>query len=114
MLTRKPAQKKSNRRGQGLVEYIFITAAVAFIALASLSHFGHKVADQYAIGAGLLPGAHPEDNNPIATGHYAGVTEGAEITASGEVGWADINGAVTQGDSNNAGNGTGDVFVAGD
>ena len=47
-----------NRRGQGLVEYIIIVAAVAMISLVAVSIFGHKVADQYAIGAGMLPGAH--------------------------------------------------------
>lgn len=112
--------RKQNRRGQGLVEYIFIVAAVAFIALAALSHFGHKVADQYAIGAGMLPGAHGEDNKAIATGHFAGVDEGttgSAITGEGTVGWADINGSVTQGDGNNVGNpggtlNTDDPFVA--
>lgn len=112
---------RKKRRGQGLVEYIFIVAAVAFIALVALSHFGHKVADQYAIGAGMLPGAHAEDNAAIVTGHFAG-TEGDEttgLTGSGEVGWDAVNGSVViQGDSNNVGNPTdgtapagGDVFV---
>jgi len=110
---------RKKRRGQGLVEYIFIVAAVAFIALVALSHFGHKVADQYAIGAGMLPGAHAEDNLPIATGHYAGVNESdTEITANGAVGWVDINGTETQGDANNLGidaaNAGNDPFVAGD
>ena len=65
----------SKRRGQGLVEYIIIVASVALISLAALSMFGHKVADQYAVGAGLLPGAHAGDNNPIATGFFAGINE---------------------------------------
>ena len=51
---------RKNRRGQGLVEYIVIVASVALIALVSVSMFGHKLADQYAVGAGMLPGAMPK------------------------------------------------------
>ena len=84
---------RKNRRGQGLVEYIVIVAAVALIALVSVSIFGHKVADQYAIGAGMLPGAHEEDNNPISTGFFAGIQEvGGANTGTGGVTWADITG----------------------
>ena len=84
---------RRNRRGQGLVEYIVIVAAVALIALVSVSMFGHKLSDQYAIGAGMLPGAHAEDNNPIRTGYFAQVNQsGGEITGTGAVGWADITG----------------------
>jgi hypothetical protein len=86
----KPVQ---NRRGQGLVEYIIIIAAVALIALVSLSIFGHKVADQYAIGAGMLPGAHEEDNLPIAGGQFAeSVDVGGVATGNGRVSWASITG----------------------
>ena len=111
---------RKNRRGQGLVEYIVIVAAVALIALVSVSMFGHKVADQYAVGAGMLPGAHAEDNNPIATGFYAGVTEsGGNTVATGGVSWADITGgfgAAAEGEmvNNVVANGTndGEAFVA--
>ena len=60
---------RKNRRGQGLVEYIVIVASVALIALVSVSMFGHKLADQYAVGAGMLPGAHAEDNNSCNERH---------------------------------------------
>lgn len=94
---------RKNRRGQGLVEYIVIVAAVALIALVSVSIFGHKVADQYAIGAGMLPGAHSEDNNPITTGFFAEVTENADgaNTGTGGVTWADITGNATTGEMDN-------------
>lgn len=83
----------SKRRGQGLVEYIIIVASVALISLAALSMFGHKVADQYAVGAGMLPGAHSGDNNPISTGFFAGINEAASgNTANGQVSWSDITG----------------------
>ena len=84
-----------NRRGQGLVEYIIIVAAVALIALVAVSIFGHKVADQYAIGAGMLPGAHAEDNLPIASAQFATSADvGGANTGTGVVSWAGITGPV--------------------
>jgi len=92
----------AKRRGQGLVEYIIIVASVALIALVAVSVFGHKVADQYAIGAGMLPGAHTEDNQAIVTGFYAGVdTTGGTTSANGQVSWADITGNGTTGEMDN-------------
>lgn len=82
-----------NRRGQGLVEYIIIVASVAMISLVAVSIFGHKVADQYAIGAGMLPGAHTGDNQPVATGFFAGVdNSGSAQVATGIVSWGNIIG----------------------
>lgn len=111
---------RKNRRGQGLVEYIIIVAAVALIALVAVSIFGHKVADQYAVGAGMLPGAHTEDNNPIQTGEYAGYQDngaGANV-GNGQVSWASITGNA-DGDGElennvvvNGGVADGDAFVA--
>jgi hypothetical protein len=99
-----------NRRGQGLVEYIIIVAAVAMISLVAVSVFGHKVADQYAIGAGMLPGAHGSDNLPIATGFFAGTTDdGTSISGNGRVSWADIASSDADGDDGLANN----VVVAG-
>ena len=110
----------SKRRGQGLVEYIIIVASVALISLAALSMFGHKVADQYAVGAGLLPGAHAGDNNPIATGFFAGINESATDgnTANGQVSWNDITGNSEAGELVNnvvvKSSNSGDAFVAGE
>ncbi len=86
---------RKTRRGQGLVEYIIIVAAVAMIALVAVSVFGHKVADQYAVGAGLLPGAHAEDNLAIATGSFA-VTDDSTgvIIGTGGASWAAVTGNV--------------------
>ena len=107
------------RSGQALVEYIVIVAAVALVALMSVSMFGHKVADQYAVGAGMLPGAHAEDNLPITTGEYAGFTENAGGTAlisNGQVSWADVTGNTETGVLRNnvvvSGGNTADAFVA--
>ena len=108
-----------NRRGQGLVEYIIIVASVALISLVALSMFGHKVADQYAIGSGMLPGAHAEDNLPVTTGFYAGVAENADgdaIVSNGQVSWADVTGNATTGEMDNnvvtQGSFAADSFVA--
>ena len=111
---RKADQKRS---GQALVEYIVIVAAVALISLVSVSMFGHKVADQYAVGAGMLPGAHGEDNLPITTGHFAGVTDdGTAITSNGQVSWADVTGNTETGVLRNnvvvSGGNSADAFVA--
>jgi len=86
-------QSLKTRAGQGLVEYIIIVAAVALIGLVAVSVFGHKVADQYAIGAGMLPGAHAEDNLPVASGSFAGTTDdGTSVSGNGQVSWASITG----------------------
>ena len=103
-----------------MVEYIVIVGAVAMISMVGVSVFGHKVADQYAIGSGLLPGAHAEDNGAIATGFFAGVTPNAdgELEANGQVSWADATGNTTAGELKNnvvtAGNNTAEAFVAED
>ena len=109
-----------NRRGQGLVEYIIIVASVAMISLVAVSIFGHKVADQYAIGAGMLPGAHGDDNAPIATGFFAGTTADASgnVIANGDVSWGNVVGQpIAAGGLNNnlvgvAAGDEGDAFVA--
>ena len=96
-------KNNSKRRGQGLVEYIIIIASVALIALVSVSIFGHKVADQYAIGAGMLPGAHVEDNLPIVTGEFAAFVDdgtGNNI-ANGQVSWGDVTGNENPGEMEN-------------
>ena len=109
-----------SRRGQGLVEYIIIVASVALISLVAVSIFGHKVADQYAVGAGMLPGAHADDNNPIVTGFYAGFTEDVDgnNAANGQVTWADVTGKTEANELDNnvitQGSNNGDAFVAED
>lgn len=92
-----------NRRGQGLVEYIIIVAAVAMISLVAVSIFGHKVADQYAIGAGMLPGAHAEDNAAIVTTEFAAFQDnGAGANeGNGQVSWGGITGNATLGEMDN-------------
>jgi pilus assembly protein Flp/PilA len=57
-----------NKKGQGLVEYGLIIAGVALICAASISIFGHKTSDLISAVATILPGAHTDDNAPIASG----------------------------------------------
>ena len=57
------------RKGQGLVEYALLIAGVALISMAAVSLFGHKVSDMISSVATVLPGAHPDDNAPIVSGH---------------------------------------------
>ena len=111
----------SNKKGQGLVEYAFIVAGVAFICLLALSIFGHKLSDQYAIMAGMLPGAHSEDNNAIVGQSYLQTSLNASSVqvGTGQISWNDITGntaASTGGLNNNVvnnnGNGGGATFVA--
>ena len=106
-----------NKKGQGLVEYAFIVAGVAFICLLALSIFGHKLSDQYAIMAGMLPGAHAADNAPVASMAFLSTTVDIEgnQAGTGQVSWNQITGNVGTGGMNNnvvnTGNGTGDTFV---
>jgi Flp pilus assembly pilin Flp len=67
-----------NRKGQGLVEYALIIAGVALVAAVGISMFGHKVSDLIGSVAAVLPGAHLDDNGPIASGHLVGTTTDAD------------------------------------
>lgn len=65
MLVRK---NNSKRKGQALVEYALLIAGVALISAAAVSIFGHKTSDLISAVAAVLPGAHGDDNAPIASG----------------------------------------------
>jgi len=107
-----------NKKGQGLVEYAFIVAGVAFICLLALSIFGHKLSDQYAIMAGMLPGAHTEDNAPVASMAFLSTTTIGNVqSGTGQVSWNQITGNTGTGGLNNnvinaGGSGAGSTFVA--
>jgi Flp pilus assembly pilin Flp len=60
--------RKQKRRGAALVEYALLIAGVALVCVAAVAIFGHKTNDMVAATAGVLPGAHADDNNPIASG----------------------------------------------
>jgi Flp pilus assembly pilin Flp len=58
-----------DRKGQGLVEYALLLVGIAVISLAAINEVGHKTSDLMGTAAVLLPGAHTDDNNTIASGH---------------------------------------------
>ncbi len=103
-------RKHSKRKGQALLEYVFLIAGIVFIALVAISVFGRKVADQYAIAAGMLPGAHEEDNAPIASTEWLETENvGGEIVGTGVVSWQNITGVTGSGaQQNNAADANGD------
>jgi Flp pilus assembly pilin Flp len=69
MLRKLLGRLRSDKRGQGLVEYALLIGGVALIAAAAVSLFGHKTSDIIGAVATILPGAHVGDNGPIQSGH---------------------------------------------
>ena len=63
-----------NRKGAALVEYGLLVAGVAVISTAAVSVLGHKTSDLVSAVATLLPGAHEDDNGPIASGKLVETT----------------------------------------
>lgn len=55
-------------RGAALAEYALLVAGVSIVSAGALSVFGHKVGDLVALSATVIPGAHVDDNAPIASG----------------------------------------------
>ena len=98
-----------NRKGQGLVEYALIIAGVALICAAAIAVFGHKVNDMIAGTAGVLPGAHADDNAPIVSGKIIETAQNAD----GEIA-LDIDTIVTNSNTSRLGNrmGTGDTSIS--
>jgi len=65
MLMQKSQQKK--RKGSILVEYALLIAGIVLVSVVAIAVLGHKVADQYGVMAAILPGAHADDNKPVAS-----------------------------------------------
>jgi Flp pilus assembly pilin Flp len=66
------------QKGAAMVEYSMLVAGVALISAAGVSVLGHKTNDMISTVAALLPGAHADDNGPIASGKFI------ETTAAGD------------------------------
>ena len=66
-----------NRKGQGLVEYGILVGGVALVCLAAVAILGHKTNDLVSVVAGVLPGAHQDDNAPIVSGKLVSTTQNA-------------------------------------
>ena len=97
--------RRPNRKGQALLEYAFLIAGIAFIALVAVSVFGHKLSDQYAIAAGMLACAHADDAVPIAAMQFVETTDAGpngSLVGTGVVdGWQDITGVTGTGEMEN-------------
>jgi Flp pilus assembly pilin Flp len=78
-----------NRRGAALVEYSLLIAGIALIGAAAVSTFGHKTSDMIGAVAAVMPGAHADDNQPMASGK---IIETA-ANANGDIA-LDVSGAI--------------------
>ena len=65
---------RAARRGQALVEYALIIAGVVLACAVGVSLFGHKTGGLIDAVAVVLPGAHLDDNGPIAQGELIETT----------------------------------------
>lgn len=65
--------------GQGMSEYIIMTALIAVASIAVFGFFGNAIAAQVGVMAGKITGQDPSGSRTAATNAgTAGVTEGAE------------------------------------
>ena len=69
--------RRIDRRRQGLVEYGILVGGVALVCLAAVSLLGHQTNDIVSVVAGVLPGAHSDDNAPIVSGKIVATTQNA-------------------------------------
>ncbi len=54
------------RKGQAMVEYALLVVCVAAVGAVATSTLGHKTSETLSIAAAIMPGAHTDDNAPIA------------------------------------------------
>lgn len=92
----------SCKKGAALLEYSLLAAGVSLVAAAGVAVFGHKTTDMISSVAAVMPGAHADDNGPIASGKIIETT-GA---ASGQIG-VDVGTIVTNADTPRLGNNLG-------
>ncbi len=57
---------RNSRKGQAMVEYALLVVCVAAVGAVATSMLGHKTQNTLAIMAAIMPGAHTDDNQPIA------------------------------------------------
>jgi Flp pilus assembly pilin Flp len=66
MVYTKKGVARRRRRGSVLVEYALLVAGVALACVVAIAVLGHKTAEAIGVMAATLPGAHAEDNKPLA------------------------------------------------
>lgn len=65
------------KRGAALLEYSLLAAGISLVAAAGVAIFGHKTTDMISSVAAIMPGAHGDDNGPIASGKIIETTSAA-------------------------------------
>jgi Flp pilus assembly pilin Flp len=70
--------KRMVRKGQAMVEYALLVVCIAVVGAVAVSMLGHKTADNLAIAAAIMPGAHTDDNNPIQTSQVMPTSIGSD------------------------------------
>ncbi len=90
------------KKGAALLEYSLLAAGVSLVAAAGVAIFGHKTNDMISSVAAIMPGAHGDDNGPIASGKIIETT-GA---ATGQI-QVDIDSIVASPDTPRLGNNLG-------
>ena len=90
------------KKGAALLEYSLLAAGVSLIAAAGIAVFGHKTNDMISSVAAIMPGAHADDNGPIASGKIIETT-GAD---TGQIG-VDVGTIVGNTDTPRLGNNLG-------
>src|ERR1700732_5402634 len=66
------------RKGQAMVEYALLVVCIAVVGAVAVSMLGHKTQNTLAIAAAVMPGAHTDDNQPIAETEVVPVTQNAQ------------------------------------
>jgi Flp pilus assembly pilin Flp len=59
---------RKGRKGQAMVEYALLVCCIAVVCAVATSMLGEKTAEALGVAAAIMPGAHADDNAPIAVG----------------------------------------------
>jgi len=59
-------QNNKRRKGSVLVEYALLIAGIVLVSVVAIAVLGHKAFLNFALMAVIMPGAHQDDNKPIA------------------------------------------------
>ncbi len=73
---------RNTKKGQGMVEYAILLAAIALVCIGVVSLLGTKTADLIGGMAVVIPGADAVENGPVQTGQ---LVELADYTGPGDV-----------------------------
>src|SRR5258708_33748648 len=60
-------QQQKKRKGSVLVEIALLIAGIVLVSVVAIAVLGHKMSDQFGVMAAVIPGAHLDDNKPMAS-----------------------------------------------